>query len=104
MGLKRLIKTEHNIRIHLVAALAAIALGMICRLSRTDWLIIILCIGFVITAEFMNTAVERLVDLISPEEHKAAGTIKDIAAGGVLIAAITAFIAGMVIFFPYLVN
>lgn len=70
MGLKRLIKTEHNIRIHLVAALAAIALGMICRLSRTDWLIIILCIGFVITAEFMNTAVERLVDLISRRSIK----------------------------------
>jgi diacylglycerol kinase (ATP) len=100
-GLIYLVKAEHNLCIQLVAALAAIALGIICRISRSDWLIIILCIGFVIAAEIMNSAVERLVDLVSPQENKTAGIIKDIAAGSVLIAAIAALVAGIVVFVPY---
>ncbi len=67
-----------------------------------EWVAIILCIGMVLATELINTAIERLVDLISPDRNPIAGQIKDIAAGAVLICAIAAAIVGLIIFIPYL--
>ena len=61
-----------------------------------------LCIGTVIAAELFNSAIERLVDLVSPEWQKVAGEVKDIAAGAVLVTAITAAIVGLIVFLPYI--
>ena len=66
------------------------------------WMIIILCIGVVIAAELFNTAIEKLVDLVSPQQHPVAGQVKDIAAGAVLVCAATAAIIGLIVFIPYL--
>lgn len=96
-----MLKNEPNFRIHLIAAVTAIVLGMVFHISRTHWLIIILCIGFVLAAESMNSAIEMLVDLISPQMNEKAGRIKDLAAGGVLVAAFTALVAGIMVFLPY---
>ena len=70
--------------------------------TRMEWMIIILCIGVVIAAELFNTAIEKLVDLVSPQQHPVAGQVKDIAAGAVLVCAATAAIIGLIVFIPYL--
>jgi diacylglycerol kinase len=102
-GLYHILKYEHNSRIHLLAAIMALALGAVFHISLTEWLIIILCIGLVFLAEITNTAIEMLVDMISPQKNEKAGRIKDIAAGGVLVASMVSLVAGIIVFLPYLV-
>ena len=63
---------------------------------------IVICIGLVIAAELFNSAIERLVDLVSPQRHPVAGQVKDIAAGAVLVCALAAMVVGLIIFVPYL--
>ena len=93
---------EQNLRFHLCVALLTIFAGIGFGISRHEWIAVILCIGLVITAELMNSAVERVVDLASPEQHPLAGQAKDLAAGAVLVSAIAAIIVGAFIFLPYL--
>ena len=102
-GIWHILKYEHNSRIHLIAAIMALLLGAFFHISKTDWLVIILCIGLVFSAEIANSLIEMLVDLVSPEKNEKAGKIKDIAAGGVLVAALVALVAGIIVFLPYLV-
>ncbi len=102
-GVQSLFKSTPNARIHLAAAFFATVLGFWLNLSTTEWAIIILCIGFVISAETFNTALETLTDLVSPEIHPFAKKTKDLAAGAVLISAMTALLVGIIIFFPKLV-
>lgn len=101
-GIRSFITREHNAWIHSAAAIAVIILGFYLRVSATEWAILIICMGMVFAAEAFNTAIERLVNLVSPEQNKIAGDVKDIAAGGVLICAIAATIAGLLIFMPKL--
>jgi len=103
-GIKNLIKKESNARLHIVATILVISAGIIFNVSTIQWIIIILCIGAVFTTEALNTAIERLVDLVSPEYNKLAGEVKDIAAGAVLICSIAAAIAGLLIFIPKIIN
>lgn len=99
-GLKHVIQNEHNFRIHLFAALVVIALGFYLQITSADWLWLIAAIGFVMVTEIINSAIENLVDLVSPEKQKKAGLIKDMAAAAVLIASIAAAIIGVLIFYP----
>ncbi len=99
-GLLYFFRTQHNAWIHLFAALLVIFFGFYFDLSNTEWCLIIVAIGFVFTAEILNASVEALVDLISPKYNKQAGRIKDLAAGAVLIAAITAAVIGIIVFLP----
>jgi diacylglycerol kinase len=101
-GLFLLYRDEHNIRIHLFIAILTIILGFVIKISMNEWLLVILCIGLVLTAEAMNSAVEKLVDKISPVQDTQAGIIKDLAAAGVLLAAIAAAAIGFIIFIPKL--
>ena len=94
------IKTQHNFWIHLTALTVVICLGFAFDVSRAEWLLLIFAIGLVLCLEIINTAIEYLVDLISPQHQEAAGLAKDIAAGAVLIAAITSAIIGLIIFVP----
>lgn len=103
-GLIVVCKNEPNFLIHIIAAVAVIVLGFVFQISRPEWIAIILCIGFVFFAEILNSSVENLTDMVSPHANKKAGTIKDIAASAVLIAAITAALTGSIIFFPYIFN
>jgi diacylglycerol kinase len=94
------LRSQHNAWIHAVAAVAILALALWVGLGRTDWAIIVLTIAVVWVAEFVNTAVESLVDLLSPEIHPLAKAAKDIAAASVLIAAMAAFVVGLLVLGP----
>jgi diacylglycerol kinase (ATP) len=99
-GIQYVIRSQHNFGIDLIAAVIAVGMGLLFRLNETEWGLMILACGFVLFAEVANTAIESLVDMVSPQFNEQAGRIKDIAAGAVLIAAITAAIIGIVIFLP----
>lgn len=93
---------EPNFRIHVAAALTASVLGFQLELSPLEWCAVLLCFAAVMSAEVMNSAVERLTDLVSPGHHELAGKVKDMAAGAVLISAIVAAVVGCIIFLPKL--
>ncbi|MBC7384000.1 MAG: diacylglycerol kinase family protein [Bacteroidia bacterium] len=96
-GLKFAISNEYNFRVQLIAAMLTIAVSAALNLSLIEWSIIIMCIGMVTGAEIFNSAIEHLVDLVSPEFQEAAGKVKDLAAGAVFILAFTALIIAIIL-------
>jgi diacylglycerol kinase (ATP) len=101
-GLKSAFLAENNFKVHLLAAVIVIALGFFLHVQRNDWLWLIAAIGGVFMMEFINTAIEKLTNLASPEYNEEAGKVKDISAGVVLIASFTSTIIGAIILIPYL--
>ena len=101
-GIASLIRKEHNAWIHCTAIVLVTIAGFHFDITSTEWCIVVLCFGLVLAAEGFNTAIERLVDLVSPDFHPIAGDVKDVAAGAVLICAIAAAIVGMIVFIPYM--
>ncbi len=101
-GLVAAFKEEPNLKFHFLAGLLVIMLGLFLNISKEDWALIIILIGFVIAVELTNTAIEAVVDGFTQQHHPAAKIAKDISAGAVLIAALTAVSAGFLIFWPYL--
>ncbi len=95
---------QYNFYIHLSLAVLAILMGFLLDLSRAEWLWIVLAIGLVLAAEIFNTAIEKLTDLIHADKHPKAGQVKDLAAGAVLVLAITALLIGLIIFVPRLID
>lgn len=102
-GLKVLLKEEHNSRIHLAAAIAVVIAGFYFRISRMEWIALVLCISSVIVAEMFNTAIEDICDFISPGKHEKIKRIKDLASAAVLFCAITAVVVGLIIFLPRII-
>ena len=84
-----------------MAAVVVVALGFKFQLSQTHWLVILLCIGGVLSAETFNTAIEKLCDHLHPAQHPNIGKVKDMAAAGVLVVAIVAALVGGMVFYPY---
>ncbi len=103
-GLGYVLRTQPNARIHALITLLVIVLGLWLRLEPVDWAILVLTMMVVWVAEFINTALEALVDLTSPEENSRAKIAKDVGAAAVLIAAAGAVIVGLIILGPPLVN
>lgn len=101
-GIASLIGKEHNAWIHCTAIVLVTIAGFHFGITPTEWCIVVLCFGLVLAAEGFNTAIERLVDLVSPDFHPIAGDVKDVAAGAVLICAIASAIVGLIVFIPYL--
>jgi diacylglycerol kinase len=99
-GWGHVLKTQHNAWIHSLIASVVIALGVWLHLSATNWAIIVLTIAMVFTAEFINTAIEAVLDLASPKYHPLAKVGKDVGAGAVLVAALAAVIVGLLILGP----
>ncbi len=99
-GLAEVVRSQPNAKIHIIGLIASILLGAICGLSTIEWAIVVLCCGTVLAAEAMNTALENVVDLVSPDYHLLAGKAKDAAAAAVLITAMMAVIIGVIIFLP----
>ena len=99
-GLKIMIQEEHNARIHLFSAICVAIAGLWLKISVTGWIALVLVIGFVITLEIINSTIENVADFISPEKHETIKKIKDLSAAGVLIGSITAFITGILVFLP----
>ena len=97
-GIFLCMKTERNLRIHIVTACFALLLSYLAQLTRAETLAVVICITLVIMAELFNTALEQLVDIASPRYSEQAGTVKDISAGAVLVCAIFALGVGAVNF------
>lgn len=95
-----MLQTQKNAWIHAVAAAAVVLLGLALRLSRVELAILLLTIGIVWIAETINTSLESIVDLASPDVHPLAKTGKDVAAAAVLVAAMMAVAVGLVILGP----
>jgi diacylglycerol kinase (ATP) len=103
-GVVVVLRTQHNAWLHAVATTLVIVAGLVAGLSRLEWCAIVLAMMAVWTAEALNTALEILVDLVSPSLHPLAGRAKDVAAGAVLISACGAAIVGVLVFAPHLVG
>jgi len=103
-GLGQAFVRERNMRIHTAAAVLCIMLGVVCRLDPVSWAVLFIAIGLVVVAELFNTAIEKFMDMITTEYSPKAGTVKDIAAGAVLVAAIVAVILGILVFAPPLLR
>lgn len=101
-GVRHLLCTQRNAQIHSFFGSFAVILGFLLQIGREEWLVLLLTIGLVFTAEGVNTAIEAVVDLASPDYHPLAKVAKDVAAGTVLLAAITALVIGLVLFIPHL--
>ncbi|MEM6800125.1 MAG: diacylglycerol kinase family protein [Bacteroidota bacterium] len=101
-GIGTFFKDEAHPKIHLLAALVITALGFYLNLSATEWCLIVICMALVLCAEAMNSALENLTDLASPDPHPLAGKAKDIAAGAVLMTVILGGIVWSIIFIPKL--
>ena len=104
LGMGHLVATEWNFRIHLVGTVSALIAGLILRFGYAEWLVVGTLIGLVLTAEALNTAIERLVNLLHPEIHPLARAAKDTAAAGVLLASLTALVVGTAIVIHHLGN
>ena len=96
----KLITTEHSVIVQSILGLLLVVAGIYFNISREEWMIQILATGLVISVEGLNTAAEKISDFIHPEYHEKIGFIKDIAAGAVLFAALTAIIVGLFIYVP----
>lgn len=94
--------TERNFKFHAVATIVVVFAGIYVEISMTEWFIVIMLIGGVLALELMNSAVERVVDLITSDQHPLAKQAKDLAAGAVLVFAIASAIIGLIIFVPKL--
>lgn len=103
-GVGDTLRSQHNAWIHSIVTVAVIAVGAWLELARRDWAALALAIGLVWVAELLNTALEHLCDVVSPEFHPLVARAKDAAAGGVLIAAAAAAVVGLVILGPPLLE
>ncbi|MBP8849653.1 MAG: diacylglycerol kinase family protein [Breznakibacter sp.] len=103
-GVKLLLKEEHNALIHLFATVLAISLGVFLKISSIEWMFVLVSIGLVFSAELFNTAIEHLCNYISPMNNAVIKKVKDLAAAGVLMVAIAAFLVGAIIFIPKIVE
>lgn len=101
-GIGFTVRTQPNARVHLVVTLLVISAGIILDITRNDWHWLIAAIAAVWVAELFNTAIEQLTDLVTDQWHPLARNAKDIAAGAVLITAVSAAVIGFMIFAPYI--
>ncbi|HJV17581.1 MAG TPA: diacylglycerol kinase family protein [Bacillales bacterium] len=101
-GIQNAILNERNIRIHLFISALVIFFSISFSITKVEWLFVLIAIGGMISLELINTAIERLVDLVTLEFHPLAKQAKDLAAGAVFIYAIFSVIVGIIIFAPKL--
>lgn len=93
-------KYERNFKVHIFSAIFVVLAGFLLGMNKVEWMILILTINAVFVSELFNSAIEALIDYLKPELHPKAKYIKDVAAGAVLLCAISAVIIGCLLFFP----
>lgn len=103
-GIGYAVVSGRNMRIHLLAAVLAILTGVWLGINRHEWVMIFICVFMVLTAETINSALEKTVDLITSKYHPLAKHAKNMAAGAVLFTAVNAVIVGILVFGPYLLK
>ena len=99
-GVGAALRSEVHLQFHALATVVVLGLGFYYGITRLEWALVALAIAGVWTAELVNTAIEALTDLASPEYHPLAGKAKDVAAGAVLLAALGALVVGTLVFGP----
>ena len=97
-------RTEVSIRIQTMVVLVGILLGIYLGISRVDWLFVVIAAALLLITECLNTAVEKLVALVSPGYNELAGKVKDIAAGAVFIAGLASLTISILVFIPYFIK
>lgn len=97
-GFRTAVRTERNIKVMIGGGAFAIVLGLVVGLDAVSWAVVLLCCGVVISAELLNTAVETVVDLVSPEFHPLAGRAKDIAAAAVWVLSMLVAVVGVIVY------
>jgi len=103
-GIRNAVQNERNMRFHLISSLIVLGFSFYFSISKLEWIFILFAIGGMFTLELINTAIERIVDLVTEEYHPLAKQAKDIAAGAVLVYAILTMIVGFIIFLPYVLK
>ncbi|WP_251555022.1 diacylglycerol kinase family protein [Neobacillus muris] len=101
-GIKHGAIQERNMRFHICSGIAAVLLAYFFSITKTEWLVILIAIGGMFALELMNSAVERVVDMVTSEFHPLAKQAKDLAAGAVLVYALFCALIGIIIFWPYI--
>jgi len=102
-GLVELFREENNAKVHALAAVLVIAVGFLLRVSAAEWVALVFAIGLVFAAECFNSSIERLCDVVQPEQDPRIKATKDLAAGAVLACAVAAAVIGLIIFVPKIV-
>jgi diacylglycerol kinase (ATP) len=100
LGAVKLITTEHSIMVQFSIGIIMTIAGFYFQITTTEWLFQTMAIGLIMSIEGLNTAVEKIADFIHPNYHERIGFIKDIAAGAVFFAALTAIAIGLIIYIP----
>jgi diacylglycerol kinase (ATP) len=103
-GIYAATRGQLNIKIHFLAVITVTIAGLFFQITAMEWCLVVICYGMVLTAELFNSAIENIVDLVSPEYNPLAGKAKDIAAGAVLISAVATAIVSLFIFLKYLLK
>jgi len=103
-GLYKTFREEQNLKLQIIAGVLVAILGLIFRLKSSDWIVIIIIIFLVLLMEILNSAVERVADVLKPRIDNYVKEIKDIMAAGVLLASIMAILVGSLVFWPYIRN
>lgn len=101
-GAYLLLKTEHSIMTQSFIGVIFITLGFYFKITKIDWMFQILGFGLILTAESLNTAIEKLCDFVHPDYHKKIGFVKDIASGAMTFAVVSVLILLTIIYYPYL--
>ena len=103
-GLKYAYRNEQNLAVDVGISLLVLIAGVIFKLEKTEWLVVILTIGAVISLELINTAIEAVVDMVTEEYHPLAKVAKDTSAAAVFVCAIAAVVVGLIIFLPKVID
>ncbi len=103
-GILLLLRYEHNAWLHIFISVCVVIAGFLLKISVMEWIAIIIVCGCVLAAEALNTAIERLADVVSPEYNEAIKKVKDLSAGGVLFMSLAAATVGTIIFIPKLID
>jgi diacylglycerol kinase (ATP) len=102
-GIKAFLRFEAQALIHMLAAILVIIAGFYFKINTNEWIAVVFAIGIVVVSEMLNTAIEKLTDMVSPEIHPKAKVVKDLAAGAVLMASMVAAVIGLLVFLPKVV-
>ncbi|MDR2806323.1 MAG: diacylglycerol kinase family protein [Dysgonamonadaceae bacterium] len=103
-GLKIMFREEPNAQIHLFITLCVLIAGFAFRISGNEWIAVLLCIGWTLSLEAVNSAVENLADFVSPDKHEIIKKVKDLAAGAVGMGALVSAFVGLIVFGPKIVK
>jgi len=103
-GLAKIFREEQNLQVESFSAIIVIALGFVFQIKPLEWCVILICIALVILMETVNSAIERMADVLKPRIHSYVKEMKDIMAAAVMIASLLSVIIGLIIFIPYFLS